>query len=152
MDLNEAVRAFATTMGQGADGSPQLAVELVSGSLPARFDRGELERALLNLVRNAADAIAGGGGVTIRTAGHRLHGLGNQPTVEVAVSDTGVGMTPEAVRHATDAYFTTKGPEYGTRLGLWMVRRFVEGAGGKIETAPGQGTTVRLTLPRAAEE
>jgi signal transduction histidine kinase len=83
-----------------------------------------------------------------------MDGLGERPTVEVAVSDTGAGMTPEAARHATEAFFTTKGPGRGTGLGLWMARRCAEAAGGKveIETAPGQGTTVRLVLPRAETE
>ena len=152
VDLNEAVRAFAVAMGQDAAGGVRLAVELAPGTLPARLGRGELERALLNLVRNAQDATANGGQVVIRTAGHRMDGLGEQPTVEVAVSDTGAGMAPEAARHATEAFYTTKGPGRGTGLGLWTVRRFAEDAGGtvEIETAPGQGTTVRIVLPRAA--
>jgi signal transduction histidine kinase len=149
VDLNETVRAFAATLGQGLGDGARFAVEAASGPLPVRLDRAELDRALLNLVRNATDATAGGQ-VVIRTAGHRADGLGGLPTVEVAVSDTGRGMAPGTVRHATEA-FTTKGREHGTGLGLWTVRRFAEDAGGKveIETEPGRGTTVRIVLPRA---
>lgn len=79
---------------------------------------------------------------------HAVDGLGNQPTVEVAVFDTELGMAPEAVRRATEAFYTTKQREGGTGLGLWMVRHFAEQAGGKveIETAPGQRTTVKPTV------
>lgn len=155
VDLNRAVGAFARTMGQGAVGEgagseARLVVETVSGPLPARLDPGQLELALLNLVRNAADAMAGGGPVVIRTARHRMDGLGGQPTIEVSVSDTGTGMAPETVQRATKAFFTTKGWGRGTGLGLWMVQRFAAESGGKveIETAVGRGTTVRLILPR----
>lgn len=153
VDLNEAVAAFAAMVGQAADGGAgaAFAVELAPGPLPVLLRRGELERALLNLLRNAADATAGGGQVTLRTAAHRVDGLGGHATVEVAVGDTGMGMAPEAARRAGEAFFTTKGPGQGTGLGLWAVRSFAEDAGGKaeVETAPGQGTTVRITLPRA---
>ena len=156
IDLNETVSAFVAAIGPTLDGGAvALAAELAPRPLPARLDGGELERALLNLARNAADATAGGAGqVMIRTSGHRANGLGGGPTVEVAVSDTGAGMTPEAARRATEAFFSTKGQGHGTGLGLWMVRRFAEEAGGKvgIETAAGQGTTVTLVLPRAEAE
>lgn len=151
VDLNEAVSAFAAAVGQAVDGAA-FAVELAPGPLPARLARGELERALLNLLRNAAAAAAGGGQVAIRTAGSKeVAGPDEHRTVGVMVSDTGTGMTPEAARRAGEAYFTTKGPEEGTGLGLWAVRSFTETASGtlEIETAPGQGTTVRLTFPRA---
>lgn len=153
VDLNDVVGAFARTLGQAAGEGVGLVMEAAPGPLPARLDAGQLELALLNLVRNAADAMAGGW-VVIRTAGHRVDGLGGQPTVEVAVSDTGTGMTPETARRARDAFFTTKGREQGTGLGLWMVHRFAAEAGGKveIETAMGGGTTVRLVFPRAGAE
>ncbi len=150
VDLNEVVRAFAASVGERV-GSVRLAVDLAPGTLPARFDPAELERALLDLVRNAADVASDGGGVTIRTAGHALDGLGNQPTVEVAVSDTGSGKALEAVRRATEAFYTTQQQGRGAGLSLWKVRHFAEEADGKveIETARAQGATVRITLPRA---
>ncbi len=154
VDLNEAVGAFARTMGRGAMGQgagdgTKLVVETAPGPLPARLDPGQLELALLNLVRNAADAMPGGDPVVIRTARHRADGLG-KPAVELSVSDTGMGMAPETLQRATTAFFTTKGRGRGTGLGLSMVQRFAEESGGKveIETALGHGTTVRLILPR----
>lgn len=152
VDLNEAVHSFDAMVGHVAGKGVTLVVEAAPKTLPARLDAGQLELALLNLVRNAADAMPGGGQVFVRTAGHRVDGLGARPTVEVSVSDTGTGMAPEIVQRATDPFFTTKGGR-GTGLGLWLVQRFAHEAGGKveIETGLGRGTTVRLTLPRAEE-
>ena len=102
-------------------------------------------------MRTAADTAAGGGQIAIRTARHPVNGAGGQPTVEVAVSDTGTGMSSEVARRATGASFTTKMPGRGTGLGLWMVQRVAAEAGDKveIETAPDRGTSGRLTLPRS---
>jgi signal transduction histidine kinase len=116
--------------------------------LPASLDGGQLKLALLHLVRNAVQAMAGKGWVTIRTAGHVVDGLGGQPTVEVSVSATDPGTPPEAVERATARPSTINTSDHGT--GLLMVQRFVAAAGGKteIETALGKGTTVRLVFPR----
>ena len=156
VDLNEAVGAFVRTMGRGAMGQCagdgiRLVVETAPGPLPTRLDLGQLELALLNLVRNAADAMPGGDPVVLRTARHRTVGLGDGSTIEVSVSDTGTGMAPETVQRATAAFFTTKGRGRGTGLGLWMVQRFAQESGGKveIETALSRGTTVRIILPRS---
>src|SRR5205823_4686267 len=109
----------------------------------------QLELALLNLVRNAADAMRDGGQISIRTSAS-ASGLSGQPSVEVSVSDNGTGMPREVVQRASDPFFTTKKPGHGTGLGLWMVQRFVRACKGKleIETAVGQGTNIRLLFPR----
>lgn len=153
VDLNAAVDGFATVMDGRADGDARIAVELAPGSLPVRLDAGLLDLVLLNLVRNATDAMPGGGELVVRTRGPRLDGLGDRLTAEVSLSDTGSGMPPDVARHATEAFFTTKPPGKGTGLGLWMARQFASECGGlvKIETAPGQGTTVRLVLPYAGD-
>ncbi len=149
VDLNAAVGGFAAVMGQQIDGHVQLAAELALGRLPVRLDPALLELVLLNLVRNAADAMPDGGMVVLRTRRPRLDGLGDQLATEVSVSDTGTGMAPAVAERAAEAFFTTKPPGKGTGLGLWMAHRFASTCGGKvkIETAPGQGTTIRLDLP-----
>ena len=154
VDLNDAVEEFFATMGHVAGPGISLVVESAPEPLPARLPPERLQRVLLNLVRNATDAMASGGQVVIRTAGHKVDGLGERPTVEVAVSDTGTGMAPETVQRAGEAFFTTKGSAQGTGLGLWTVQRFAAEVGGKVEikTEMGQGTTVRLALPRAEGE
>ena len=150
-DLNAIVGEFDKIMDHAAKDRSTLVVELNPAPLPVCLDPAQLELALINLVRNASDAMGGDGSIVLRTAGHRVDGLGGQPTVEVSVTDTGSGMSPEVVKRATKSFFTTKAPGRGTGLGLWMVERFMTACGGKLvlETAMGQGTTVRLVFPRA---
>jgi PAS domain S-box-containing protein len=103
-----------------------------------------LREALANLVFNAIDALPHGG--TIRLVARRD---GAHAVVEV--TDSGIGMTPEVQAHIFEPFFSTKG-ERGTGLGLPMVFGIIQRHGGEIrlESAPGQGTTVRLTFPLAA--
>jgi signal transduction histidine kinase len=106
---------------------------------------GELREALLNLVQNALDAMAGGGTLRIRTT------IGDE--VSVAVSDTGTGMSAEVRERAFEPFFTTKGVN-GTGLGLAEVYGIARRHRGRaeIESTPGEGTTVRLVFPAGARE
>jgi len=153
VELNAAVGGFVAIIGQQVDERVQLAAELAPGRLPVRLDPALLELVLLNLVRNAADAMPDGGTVTIRTRKPRLDGLGDRLATEVSVSDHGTGMPPGVAERAAEAFFTTKPRGKGTGLGLWMAHRFASACGGKIEieTAQGQGTTVRLALPYCSD-
>ncbi|MES2176631.1 MAG: ATP-binding protein [Gemmatimonadota bacterium] len=107
---------------------------------------GELREALLNLVQNALDAMAGGGTLRIRTTA-------DQNEVTVAVTDTGVGMSAEVRERAFEPFFTTKGVN-GTGLGLAEVYGIARRHRGRaeIESAPGEGTTVRLLFPPGSVE
>jgi PAS domain S-box-containing protein len=102
-----------------------------------------LREALTNLVFNALDAMPTGG--DLQLAAHDTAG-----DVVVEVVDTGSGMPPEVAARVFEPFFTTKG-ERGTGLGLAMVYGIVERHGGQIEvdSEPGRGTTIRITLPRA---
>ena len=104
-------------------------------------DGRELENVILNLAINARDAMPAGGQLTLSTD------LGDGRAF-VRVEDTGRGMTQEVLQHAFEPFFTTKA-SHGTGLGLATVSDFVRRAGGsaKIETAPGAGTCVVLSLP-----
>jgi signal transduction histidine kinase len=116
-------------------------------TLRVRIDLEALELSLINLIRNAVHAMPSGGCITITT------GLGPTPDwVEVAVADTGLGIPDEILARITEPFFTTKAPGHGTGLGLAVVRAFIEQAAGKIkiDTAPGEGTTVRMHFPRVA--
>jgi two-component system, cell cycle sensor histidine kinase and response regulator CckA len=107
-------------------------------------DAGEIERVLLNLTVNAQDAMPDGGRLTIETANV------NSDHVEIAVRDTGIGMTRETQARVFEPFFTTKQPNEGTGLGLSVVYGVVRQSGGSIrmESAPGAGTTFRIYLPR----
>lgn len=108
---------------------------------------------LLGLVRNATKAMPNGGKVILRTCGPHLDGLGDQLAAEVSVPDNGTGVALEMATRAADVSSTTKLHGNGAGLGLWMANRFASACGDKvsIETAPGQGTTVRLFLPYAGD-
>lgn len=153
IDLNQVAGEFDKMLGQAAGYGEGLTVslELVPQALPAQVDRGQLQLALLHLVRNAAEAMPGAGTVTLRTRGPRLDGMGDQPTIEVAVSDTGAGMLPEVVQRATGPLADTEASSQEGERGLRMAQRFMAASGGKltIETAAGEGTTVRLVFPLA---
>jgi diguanylate cyclase (GGDEF)-like protein/PAS domain S-box-containing protein len=103
-----------------------------------------LRDALMNLVFNAIDALPEGG--TIRLG---ARAVGSEIVLEV--SDTGIGMPPEVQERLFEPFFTTRG-EGAAGLGLWQVFGIVERHAGRIEvdSAPGQGTTFRLSLPAAA--
>jgi PAS domain S-box-containing protein len=107
---------------------------------------GELREALLNLVQNALDAMAGGGTLGMRTALR-------DDQVLLEIKDSGIGMSAEVRERAFEPFFTTKG-KMGTGLGLAEVYGIVKRHRGtaEIESAPGQGTTIRLIFPKAAHQ
>lgn len=111
----------------------------------------EIREALTNLVFNAVDAMPEGGTLTLRT--RRADGDSQRPAVVVEVADSGVGMDEETRRRCLEPFFTTKG-ERGTGLGLAMVFGVVQrhSADLDIESAPGAGTTVRMTFAVAATD
>jgi CheY-like chemotaxis protein len=118
-----------------------------------------VDDALVNLGINARDAMPKGGELTIETANVHLDDVYAAANAEVvpgdyvmlAVSDTGVGMTPDVAEHALEPFFTTKPAGEGTGLGLSMIYGFVRQSGGQVtlKSAPGEGTTVTLFLPRS---
>jgi signal transduction histidine kinase len=111
-------------------------------------DPEELYFALLNLCRNSADAMPGGGVITV--ASRNVEASSGAGFVEIVVADDGEGMPEEVLSQAFTPYFTTKPAGSGTGLGLLQVQRFAEGRGGAvcIESERGNGTLVRLFLPR----
>ena len=137
-----------------------IAVEtvLAGGLWRTHADPNELESAILNLAINARDAMPEGGRLTIETANIHLderyaarHAeVAPGHYVVVAITDTGTGMSKEVLAQAFEPFFTTKEVGQGTGLGLSQVYGFVKQSGGhvKIYSEPGQGTTVKVYLPR----
>jgi PAS domain S-box-containing protein len=159
LDLNRLVldveKLLRRTLGEHID----IETVLHAGLWKVYADPGQLEAALVNLALNARDAMAGSGKLTIETANARLDDHYAAAHVEVTpgqyvaatVTDTGTGMTAEVRDRAFEPFFTTKEVGKGTGLGLSMVYGFVKQSGGhvKIYSEVGQGTAVKIYLPRA---
>jgi PAS domain S-box-containing protein len=140
--------------------SESIAVETVlSGGLwRIEVDPHQLESALINLAVNARDAMPSGGKLTIETANahldesyaSRFAEIVPGQYVVICVTDTGTGMSSEVMARAFDPFFTTKPIGEGTGLGLSQVFGFVKQSGGhiKLYSELGQGTTVKIYLPR----
>ncbi len=119
-----------------------MALENTGEPLPISADEGQLRQVMLNLIRNAREAMAAGGTLRVRTRA-------TPGGAEVELHDTGVGMTPEVKEKLFEPFFTTK--QGGTGLGLSLSRQIIEAHGGRIEvdSEAGRGTTFRLSFPRA---
>jgi PAS domain S-box-containing protein len=106
---------------------------------------GKLQQVFTNLLLNARDAIPDGGRITLSTTSDE------RDLVNVEVKDTGIGIAPENVARIYDPFFTTKGVGRGTGLGLAVSYGIVQEHSGHIavESAPGRGTTFRITIPTA---
>jgi len=141
--VNDVVRSVLSVFQAQLQEKNQLVVHTVlADALPEiSADPDLLHRALQNLVLNAIDAMPEGGTLAINTAA-----LGNR--IEVAVSDTGSGLTQEECGRLFTPYYTTK--QHGTGLGLAIVQSVVSDHGGKIsvDSAKDKGTTFRIELPR----
>jgi signal transduction histidine kinase len=129
---------------QPAEGGRPLSVKTDLGEIaPIHGNAAELREMLTNLIFNAADAMPGGGVITLRTS------RANDEEVALEVEDTGSGMTAEVRGRCLDPFFTTKGDE-GTGLGLAMVLGIVQRHKARMDIAsqPGEGTPFCITLPR----
>jgi signal transduction histidine kinase len=143
----QVAQAVESTLGVLRDSLDRMgiAVEVaLEEPLPAvAGNLSELEQVLLNLLTNAREAMPGGGRIDLR-ARPVSGGL------EITIADTGIGIPPELLARVQEPFFTTK--ERGSGLGLAICRSVVWGMGGKLylESAPGQGTSVRIFLPEPA--
>ncbi|KMO36265.1 histidine kinase [Methylobacterium variabile] len=142
------VKLLARTLGERVT----IATDLDDRLPEVCVDHAQFEAALINLAVNARDAMPDGGTLGIRIQGRAApapDGGEDARTVEIAITDTGTGMSPSVLARVFEPFFTTKEAGKGTGLGLSMVYGFVQQSGGTIavESSPGQGTRFVITLP-----
>ncbi|SFF68738.1 response regulator [Methylobacterium sp. yr596] len=161
VQLNRTVASMRDLLQSSMGGSSRIEMTLQPDLWPALVDATQIELIILNLAINARDAMAVGGCLTIETANVRL--TSPPARVEepnpgeyamVAVSDTGTGIPAEVLARVFEPFFTTKEVGKGSGLGLAQVYGFAKQSGGgvRIDIRVGEGTSVRVYLPRAAGE
>jgi signal transduction histidine kinase len=158
VDINRLVAGMSEMLSRTLGETIELESVLAGGLWRALADENQLENALLNLAVNARDAMPNGGKLTIEAANVALddayaateEDLRPGQYVMIAVSDSGSGMAPDILSKVFEPFFTTKDIGQGTGLGLSMVFGFVKQSGGhvKIYSEIGEGTTVKIYLPR----
>ncbi len=158
IDANRLVEGMAELMSRTLGETIRVEARLAPALWTAKADPSELENVLLNLAVNARDAMPGGGWLTIETGNAeiglreaRASDIEPGAYVAISVADSGSGMTPETAARAFEPFFTTKGVGKGTGLGLSQAYGFARQSGGHVSlrSEVGQGTTVRLLLPRS---
>ncbi|WP_245262512.1 CHASE3 domain-containing protein [Mesorhizobium sp. LSJC269B00] len=158
VDANRLVAGMSDLLRRALGETIRIETVLAGGLWKTHADPSQLENAILNLAVNARDAMGEDGKMTIETANSHLdesyaatHAeVKDGQYVMIAVSDTGAGMPADVMERAFEPFFTTKPVDKGTGLGLSQVFGFVKQSGGhvKIYSEPGQGTTIRIYLPR----
>ena len=157
LDLNETVAGMRDLLQSTMGGSIRIDTKLTPGLWPALVDPTQLELAVLNLAINARDAMQIGGDLTVKTANVSLGApfFPEEPPagdyVEICVADSGTGMSDEVRAKAFEPFFTTKEIGKGSGLGLSQVLGFAKQSGGgvRIESRPGDGTSIHIYVPRA---
>jgi PAS domain S-box-containing protein len=162
IDLNGLSSAMGDVLRRTLGEQVEIEMQFEAKLWLAYADKGQVESALLNLAINARDAMPNGGKLTIETGNVTLDENYAARNAEVspgeyvmlALTDTGIGMTPDVMQRAFEPFFTTKGVGKGSGLGLSMVYGFAKQSKGhlKIYSEVGHGTTVRLYLPRLAAD
>jgi PAS domain S-box-containing protein len=157
VDVNQLVVSLEDLLRRTIGETIDLGIVAAEDLWSTLCDPNQLESALLNLAINARDAMPDGGKLAIATSNARLDSVtADTPALSpgdyvcITVTDTGVGMSAEVAARAFDPFFTTKPIGQGTGLGLSMIYGFARQSNGHvtIDSKVGQGTTVRLYLPR----
>ncbi|TGE00334.1 response regulator [Methylobacterium nonmethylotrophicum] len=161
VQLNRTVASMRDLLQSSMGGSIRIEMTLQPDLWPALVDATQIELIILNLAINARDAMAVGGCLTIETANVSLAAEPTRPEqplpgdyAMVAVSDTGTGIPPEVLARVFEPFFTTKEVGKGSGLGLAQVYGFAKQSGGgvRIDTEVGEGTSVRVYLPRVTAD
>jgi two-component system NtrC family sensor kinase len=158
LDINKLIVAISDLLTRTLGENIELETISGAGLWNVEVDASEMESTLLNLALNARDAMPTGGKLTIETSNAYLddeycrehEGILPGQYILVAITDSGAGMSAETIDRAFEPFFTTKEAGKGTGLGLSQVYGFMKQSGGhvKIYSEPGEGTTIKLYLPR----
>ena len=161
INLGKLIRGMDEMLRRALGETIEIESVVAGGLWNTIVDPGNVENALLNLAINARDAMEGSGKLTIEAGNAVLdssyvrqhHDVAPGRYVMLAVTDTGSGIPADIIDKVFDPFFSTKPEGKGTGLGLSMVYGFVKQSGGhvKIYSEPGEGTTIRIYLPRSAE-
>lgn len=156
--VNTVIENLVDLISKSVTASINVETRLEDGLWLANIDTGDFEDAILNLCLNARDAMPDGGTVLIETQNRHLDAdyVKQHPDsvvgdyVAITVSDTGVGISAEAIKRVFDPFYSTKPFGKGTGLGLSMVYGFVQRSGGyiQIESEPGKGSKFQILLSR----
>jgi signal transduction histidine kinase len=156
LDVGELMESMAGVLRAAVGKTHALALRIARPLGRVLADASQLERSVLNLVLNARDAMPSGGAVDVSVSEARVTDGSGAPGVYVVieVADTGIGMDEVTRERMFEPFFTTKAPGKGSGVGLAVVYRAVEHAGGflHVESAPGRGTRIRVYLPRVSAE
>jgi PAS domain S-box-containing protein len=161
VSLGRLVSDMAEMLRRTLGESIEVETVIAGGLWNTLADAAQVESAVLNLAINARDAMPEGGRLTVEVTNAVLDDAYAKREAEIepgqyvllAVSDTGQGMDAATLSRVFEPFFTTKGEEKGTGLGLSMVYGFVKQSNGHVQiySEPGQGTTVKIYLPRSKE-
>ena len=153
IDLKAQIEGMRVLLERSLRENISVAMDLEEDLWPVEVDPSQLEVALLNIAVNARDAMPNGGQieVTASNLGDLADGELRGDYVRLAITDEGQGMARETLRRIFEPFFTTKGVGKGTGLGLAQVYGFTRASGGdvRVESEPGEGTTVGIYLPRS---
>ncbi|WP_439155147.1 PAS domain-containing protein [Yoonia sp.] len=159
LSIGDRIRYSKMLLERSLDKNIALEIDISDTEWETFIDPGEFDSALLNICINARDAMPSGGKLRIATrnrtlktgAGGTIPSTQTGDYVQLSISDTGVGMTPEVRDKAMTPFFTTKAPGKGSGLGLSSVFGFANQSGGfvTIDSVVGAGTTIDVYLPRA---
>jgi signal transduction histidine kinase/CheY-like chemotaxis protein len=158
LDVNRVLNGLSDFLRRALGEDVSLEIVGGGGVWPVEADAAELEAAILNLAVNARDAMPNGGKLTIEASNSYLDDTYCKQNadvrpgqyVQIAVTDTGSGMTKDVIDRAFEPFYTTKQSGQGTGLGLSQVYGFVKQSGGhvKIYSETGEGTAIKIYLPR----
>ena len=150
VDLSARLDAFVEMIGRTFGSRIRIELALQASDARAEVDPTQLETALLNAAVNARDAMPDGGTLNLSTCDCELDG---QPAVCIGIEDSGEGIAPDVMHRVFEPFFTTKEVGKGTGLGLSQILGFAEQAGGRaeIESHVGEGTKLRIMLPRTTK-